>query len=164
MGSCESVTQALTPTMKALWLLLPAALASAASVPQIIFQNNHQLPDRAHGAAQAKPTTVYRPRSLDAFHRARLRSLHYAQSELVEWDAVDTLGPDVEHRHTLIQLARMAGNAYALPGSWNWYDVDDAWNTVRASPRHAPYRSALPEFPARLAGFRWLPRARLPLL
>ena len=148
--------------MKALWLL--PALASAASVRQVIFQNNHQLSDRSHGAAQAKPTTVYKPRSLDALHRARLRSLHHAQSELVDWDAVDTLGPDVEDRHTLVQLARMAGDAYALPGSWNWYDVDDAWNTVCASPRRASHRSALPELPAGLAGLRWLPWARLPLL
>ncbi|KAF8735146.1 hypothetical protein AX14_002653 [Amanita brunnescens Koide BX004] len=50
-------------------------------------------------------------------------------SEPVEWDAVETLGPDIEDRHTLVQLARMAGDAYSLPGSSNWYDVDDVWNT-----------------------------------
>ncbi|KAG6910289.1 hypothetical protein DXG01_011686 [Tephrocybe rancida] len=39
------------------------------------------------------------------------------------------LGPDVEDRHTLSQLARMSGNAYALPGQKNWYEVDMAWNS-----------------------------------
>lgn len=136
-------------------LLLPA-LVSAASVQQIVFQNYHQLSDESHIAAQvnpltiqAKPTTVYRPRSLEAHHSARLRSLHHAQSEPVEWDAVQTLGPDVEHRHTLVQLARMAGDAYALPGHKNWYDVD--WNRVRKSARRACAAQLLAELPVWLA-------------
>ncbi|KAF8912078.1 Alpha/Beta hydrolase protein [Gymnopilus junonius] len=76
------------------------------------------------------PTTVYRPRSLEVLHRTRLRSLQHAESELeqVIWDAVEVDGPDVEDLHTLAQLARMSGNAYALPGQNNWYDVDQAWN------------------------------------
>ncbi len=135
-------------------LLLPA-LASAASVQ---FQNYHQLSDESHIAAQvdpltiqAKPTTVYRPRSLEAHHSARLRSLQHAQSEPVEWDAIQTLGPDIEHKHTLVQLARMAGNAYALPGHRNWYDVDDAWNRVRKSARRAYAAQLLAELPVWLA-------------
>lgn len=79
---------------------------------------------------KARPTVVYRPSSLDALHHARLRSLHEHQSEIVEWDRFEILGPDVEDLHTLAQLARMAGNAYALPGQKNWYDVDPAWNRV----------------------------------
>lgn len=79
---------------------------------------------------KAKSTTVYRPRSLEAFHRARLRSLRESESEIMEWDRREVLGPDVEDRHTLVQLARMSGNAYALPGQKNWYEVDPAWNTV----------------------------------
>jgi len=79
------------------------------------------------------PTTVYRPRSLETLHRARLRSLQHAESDAEQplWDPVVVQGPDVEDLHTLAQLARMAGNAYALPGQKNWYDVDQAWNRVR---------------------------------
>ncbi|KAF5387003.1 hypothetical protein D9615_001572 [Tricholomella constricta] len=65
----------------------------------------------------------------DETSAARLRSLHERESEIVEWDQVEVLGPDVEDRHTLAQLARMAGNAYALPGRKNWYEVDQAWNS-----------------------------------
>jgi lipase ATG15 len=79
---------------------------------------------------KAKPTIIYKPRSLEALHRARLRSLHHQESEDVDWDRIETLGPDVEDRHTLSQLARMSGNAYALPGQKNWYEIDGAWNTV----------------------------------
>lgn len=79
---------------------------------------------------QARPTTVYRPRSQEALQRARFGSLHHSRSEKVQWDTVETLGPDVEDRHTLAQLARMTANAYALPGQKNWYDIDPNWNNV----------------------------------
>lgn len=79
---------------------------------------------------QAIPTTVYRPRDSAAFQRARLRSLRSQESEPIEWEEVQLLAPDIEDRHTLSQLARMTGNAYALPGRPNWYEVDPAWNTV----------------------------------
>ncbi|OCH93397.1 alpha/beta-hydrolase [Obba rivulosa] len=78
---------------------------------------------------QARPTTVFRPRSNAAFQHARLRSLHRLESERLEWDPVEILGPDIEDKHTLSQLARMTGNAYALPSQQNWYDMDAAWNT-----------------------------------
>ncbi|KAF9014112.1 Alpha/Beta hydrolase protein [Cyathus striatus] len=80
---------------------------------------------------KAIPTTVYRPRSLHALHNARQRSLRHAESpaEKLEWDQVEVLGPDVRNHHTLVELARMSGNAYALPGQNNWYEVDPAWNT-----------------------------------
>ena len=80
---------------------------------------------------QATPTTVYRPRDAAAFQHARLRSLRSQESEAIEWEEVRVLAPDVEDKHTLSQLARMTGNAYALPGRPNWYEIDPAWNTVR---------------------------------
>ena len=82
---------------------------------------------------KARPTTVYRPRSLEALHRTRLRSLYHAQSELepLIWDPVNISGPDIEDLHTLGQLARMSANAYALPDPELWYDLDNAWNYVR---------------------------------
>ncbi|PIL24236.1 hypothetical protein GSI_13989 [Ganoderma sinense ZZ0214-1] len=78
---------------------------------------------------QAIPTTVYRPRDSAAFQHARLRSLRSQESEPIEWEEVQLLAPDIEDKHTLSQLARMTGNAYALPGRPNWYEVDPAWNT-----------------------------------
>ena len=78
-------------------------------------------------------TTVYRPKSLEALRHARHRSMNYAESEKVEWVETTVDGPDVEDRHTLAQLARMSGNAYALPGQSNWYEVDPAWSIVRAA-------------------------------
>ncbi|KAG6868683.1 hypothetical protein C0993_011913 [Termitomyces sp. T159_Od127] len=77
---------------------------------------------------RTRPTTVFRPRSLEALHHARLRSLRNRESEIAEWEELTISGPDVEDRHTLSQLARMSGNAYALPGHKNWYEVDAAWN------------------------------------
>ncbi|KII88294.1 hypothetical protein PLICRDRAFT_41455 [Plicaturopsis crispa FD-325 SS-3] len=92
-----------------------------------------QVEDVGHGlpsyTLKAIPTTVYRPRSQAALQRSRLRSLRVGESEKVDWIETDVYGPDVSDRHTLSQLARMTGNAYALPGQKNWYDVDSAWNT-----------------------------------
>lgn len=86
---------------------------------------------------KSQPTLVYRPRSVDVLHRTRLRSLQLAENELqpVLWDLVEVEGPAVENLHTLSQLARMSGNAYALPGQKNWYEVDHAWNRVRSFSR-----------------------------
>ncbi|KAL1677418.1 Alpha/Beta hydrolase protein [Schizophyllum commune] len=64
-----------------------------------------------------------------SIRRARLRSLQHEQSEPVQWTPMEVLGPDIEDRHTLAQLSRMSGNAYALPDQKNWYDLDAAWNT-----------------------------------
>ncbi|CAL1705157.1 unnamed protein product [Somion occarium] len=77
---------------------------------------------------RAVPTSVYRPRSVDSFLHARLRSFRQSESELVEWEEIQTFAPDVQDRYTLSQLARMTGNAYALPGQKNWYEIDEAWN------------------------------------
>ncbi|KAJ6630610.1 Alpha/Beta hydrolase protein [Mycena sp. CBHHK59/15] len=112
-------------------MLLPLALIliapSAFATDPVAF--TFPVTSTATVALKARPTTVYKPHSLDAFHRARWRSLNFGESEPLEWEPQDVLGPDVEDLHTLAQLARMTGNAYALPGKSNWYDVDPAWNT-----------------------------------
>ncbi len=74
---------------------------------------------------KAVPTTVYRPSSQEYLK-------HPA------WEPVEILGPDIQDRHTLSQLARISGNAYALPGQKNWYDVDSAWNIVSHHYLHPP--------------------------
>ncbi|KAH8106806.1 alpha/beta-hydrolase [Cristinia sonorae] len=86
-------------------------------------------PSKTEYTIRARPTTVYRPTSDDVYQAARLRSLHHLESQPIEWTSVEVLGPDVGDQHTLSQLARMTGNAYALPGQRNWYDLDEAWNT-----------------------------------
>ncbi|KAF8921079.1 alpha/beta-hydrolase [Mucidula mucida] len=78
---------------------------------------------------KAQATTVYRPRSLSDYHSARMRSARHGESQRVDWDPVEVLGPNVQDIHTLSQLARMSANAYALPGQKNWYDLDVSWNT-----------------------------------
>lgn len=89
------------------------------------------------GNLYASPTlrtrrmTVYKPKSIDQFMHSRWSSIRDDVSEPVEWVPSEVDGPDIENRHTLQHLARMSGNAYALPGQKNWYEIDEAWNTVR---------------------------------
>ncbi|EJF66096.1 alpha/beta-hydrolase [Dichomitus squalens LYAD-421 SS1] len=94
-----------------------------------ISTGSSQRPSSTVILLQATPTTVHRPRNAAAFQHARVRSSRFQESEPVEWEEVQVLAPDVEDKHTLSQLARMTGNAYALPGRPNWYDIDPAWNT-----------------------------------
>ncbi|KAJ7343328.1 alpha/beta-hydrolase [Mycena albidolilacea] len=112
------------PPIPTLILLLLAPFAFALDSTVLEFPGATP----ASGSLRARPTTVYKPRSLDTFHRARRRSLKFEESECVEWDLQEVLGPDIEDLHTLAQLSRMAGNAYAQPGAKNWYQVDGAWN------------------------------------
>ncbi|KAH9857151.1 alpha/beta-hydrolase [Lenzites betulinus] len=99
------------------------------NLSQLVFDISDLAPSRSAATLRATPTTVFRPRSPVDFQHARLRSLTSAESELVEWEQVEILAPDVEDKHTLSQLSRMTGNAYALPGRKNWYDIDSTWNT-----------------------------------
>lgn len=136
----------------AVLLLLPAQLFSAQQVsfsshlqldlqeppgqdqPWFKPSDTYPLPPNV-AEVKTKPTTVYRPRSLDAFHRTRLLSLQHEQSDMepVIWDTLEVEGPDISNLNTITQLARMSANAYALPGQKNWYEVDAAWNRVSGS-------------------------------
>ncbi|KAF5358483.1 hypothetical protein D9756_001345 [Leucocoprinus leucothites] len=139
-------------------LTCPILLANAVVAQQIIFGLHHDMvsgmpldhpesPGFSSGIPQplqpsdvtlrTRPTTVYRPSSLTALRDARMRSMHLGESPVdpIEWEAQEVQGPDIEDRHTLAQLARMSGDAYALPGMPNWYesfpfgweDIDDGF-------------------------------------
>ena len=71
---------------------------------------------------------VARPKSNNAYQVARK-----ARKNDIEWDEDEVVMPDVEHRETLLEMAMITGDAYALPGSKSWYDLDARWNSVRRS-------------------------------
>ena len=73
---------------------------------------------------------AHRPHSLDAFHRARVRSMRFRETEAIDWDEIEVDGPDVEDRQTLLLLAKMTNNAYLSPGEQGWYELGDRWNVV----------------------------------
>ena len=104
------------------------------SSPQALFD----VSSLQHGPSfslKTRPMTVYRPRSPEALQRIRERAMRgEPREEEVDWEKVRVAGPYIEDKHTLSQLARMTGNAYALPGQKNWYDIDVTWNTVRPEP------------------------------
>lgn len=69
---------------------------------------------------------IARPKSNVAYQIARK-----ARKNDIEWDEGEVVMPDVEHRETLLEMAKITGDAYALPGSKSWYDLDARWNSVR---------------------------------
>jgi lipase ATG15 len=97
----------------------PAHHYNCDSITHPSFNPLPSLPDTLvpSWTLRAVPTTVYRRSSHEDLQRP-------------PWEPVEILGPDIEDRHTLSQLARISANAYALPGQKNWYDVDSAWNNV----------------------------------
>lgn len=80
-----------------------------------------------------RPVLTHKPSSDAAFSRARLRSLRHMQSELLQWHDEEVVGPDVENRETLLQLAKMTSNSYFEPVDKEWYDLGPRWNNVRGS-------------------------------
>ncbi|KAH9928370.1 alpha/beta-hydrolase [Fomitopsis serialis] len=79
-------------------------------------------------ALRSRTIKTRRPVSLSAFAEARTRSIRFAQSALLDWDEDEVLGPDVESRETLLELAKMTNNAYLEPGETGWYELGGGWN------------------------------------
>ncbi|KAH9939429.1 Alpha/Beta hydrolase protein, partial [Amylocystis lapponica] len=67
-------------------------------------------------SVKSSQLSVYRPSSPSAFSSARFRG------------ANGNAGPDVRDRESLLQLAKMTNNAYAVPGDKDWYDLGPDWN------------------------------------
>lgn len=73
--------------------------------------------------------TAYRPVSQADFSSARFNG-----PRAVPWDEVQTEGPNIQDRESLLTLAKMTNNAYSAPTDKDWYDIGTNWNNVR---RHA---------------------------
>lgn len=101
---------------------------SANNTAHVIFSDVVDSPGRASSSLNPPPTTTttyavrtrpvrtYKPASLGAQGR-------------VEWDEEESVGPDVESRETLLELAKMTNNAYVVPEDPAWYDIGE-WNIV----------------------------------
>ncbi|KAG8804256.1 putative lipase atg15 [Serendipita sp. 399] len=124
---------------------LPQSFVASRKPPQILF-NDRLLPpdpqtqsirelDGDYTAAGLHPhqlrsrmTRVKRLRRQESLNEARKRSIYYSQSSILDWDEVEIPAPDVTDRLTVAELAKLTGNAYALPDQKGWYDVDGNWN------------------------------------
>ena len=80
------------------------------------------------------PTKTHRPSSFASFSNARLRSLRFGKNERIDWKEDEILGPNVESRETLLELAKMTNNAYLEPDETGWYALNGTYNVVRLSP------------------------------
>lgn len=108
-----------------------------------------------HSATQSLSSTtikVHRASDQGAYQAARRasfqsrkalregRSLSLAESfdqrwaSTLEWDEEEIEAPDLDDLATLSNLAKMTSNAYSLPDSGEWYDLEKGWNLVRIPP------------------------------
>ena len=108
---------------------------------------------------------VYRPRNYTAVDEARTASVVQEKCHDLQWDKSTVLAPDITDQYTLAQLARMAANAYALPGAPNWWDLDPIWSSVRifrfVRPPRCQLTSRFVVVPDRMGEpYRWIPWPR----
>ncbi|KAH8117883.1 alpha/beta-hydrolase [Phellopilus nigrolimitatus] len=78
-------------------------------------------------ALRTRRINTHRPRSHAAFAEARRRSMLRGESALLPWDEDEVDAPDIEHRETLLLLAKMTYNAYVEPTDADWYDLGEDW-------------------------------------
>lgn len=76
----------------------------------------------------SKVIRTFVPESHAAFLSARSRSARYLQSESLTWRDLEVVGPHVEKRQTLLQLAEMTYDSYIHPGDKDWYTIGTGWN------------------------------------
>lgn len=79
---------------------------------------------------QPRSIKTFRPPSYNAVTKAQQRSALFAESERLDWEEEDVIGPDVEKREVLLELAKMANNAYVDPSDEEWFELDSKWNNV----------------------------------
>ncbi|KAG6865975.1 hypothetical protein C0991_009977 [Blastosporella zonata] len=78
--------------------------------------SNDQGPFSDLYTIRSRKISSFRPPSFQAFSNARIRSIRFGQSEHLQWNEEEIVGPDVERRETLLELAKMTNNAYLVPG------------------------------------------------
>lgn len=120
---------------------LPQSFATSQSPPQILLNDVLVDPDLTAGeedythAATAgfhfrtKPIHVNRAKDQKSFHEARRRSIYAGESTILDWEEHEILAPDTTDRSTVMELAKITGNAYFKPGDKGWYEVDGRWNS-----------------------------------
>lgn len=86
---------------------------------------------RSPHLVQTRPITTHRPPSFGAVSNARIQSIRYGQSLDIPWEEDEVIGPNVQSRETLLELAKMTSNAYVEPEDPGWYDLGGKWTQVR---------------------------------
>ena len=112
---------AVSPTARVIFADVPAA--------QIFSHKDGRAPYRV----KTRHITTHRPPSFEVYSAARMRSMRQAQSQVVQWDEDETIGPDIESRETILELAKMTNNAYIDSEDPDWYDLEGHWSQVRWS-------------------------------
>ena len=120
---------------------LPQSFAAPQTPPQILFNDILVAPDLTEGEHdytqagvsgfhfRTHPISVNRVTNQTKYHKARRESFYTQQSAILDWEESEVLAPDLTDRPTVMELARMTGNAYVRPDDKGWYEVGGRWNT-----------------------------------
>lgn len=94
--------------------------------PMVIRRPRRRPPTMLAWAYSARRERSYRP--LDAISTQDWIAPDFNDTD-GEWDDVEVQGPDIGDRQTLIALAKITSNAYAVPDGGEWWPVGD-WNAT----------------------------------
>jgi putative lipase involved disintegration of autophagic bodies len=97
----------------------------------IRYLSDHSGSTKATYSIHTSSIKTHRPSSFASFSNAQLRSLQFGKNEWVDWEEGGILGPNVESRETLLELAKMTNNAYLEPDETGWCSLNGTWNVVR---------------------------------
>lgn len=97
----------------------------------IRYLSDHSGSTKATYSIHTSSIKTHRPSSFASFSNAQLRSLQFGKNEWVDWEEGEILGPNVESRETLLELAKMTNNAYLEPDETGWCSLNGTWNVVR---------------------------------
>jgi hypothetical protein len=109
---------------------------AVSSAARVVFADAPQAQEYSYSGGRTfhrvrtRPIKTHRPPSFDSFSEARIRSIRHAQSQDLHWNREEVVGPDVESRETLLELAKMTSNAYVKHEDSYWYDLGDRWSEV----------------------------------
>ncbi|CAK5277604.1 unnamed protein product [Mycena citricolor] len=122
----SSHSPALKFELRHLHAVSPSAHVVFADVPQRVGL----LHENSHSVSRTRTIKTHRPPSYELYDQARQQSMRFGQSLLQEfpWEEEEIVAPDVEHRLTLLELAKMSNNAYVNPDEGGWYELAANWS------------------------------------
>ena len=122
----QTTNSALTFRLRHQHAVVNDSLIVFSDVPRVASYSE----DQTEFTVPTLTTTIPRPKSFEAFTSAR----HDWKPGLTPdppWEHWDVLAPDVSKRSTLLQLAKMSANSYALDNSTSdWYDLFEGWRST----------------------------------
>ncbi|KAL5504243.1 ATG15_2 [Sanghuangporus vaninii] len=124
-GNSQLETNELTFHLRHFHAHVGARVLFADVFPGLLMKGNTTLENAF--TIKTRRRMTHKPRSHPDFLEARRRSMIHKENVPVHWNVEEVEAPDVEHRDSLLTMAKMTYDAYLEPTDKDWYDLGDNW-------------------------------------